>query len=387
MRTLLLIFTLSVLCFGQIGATSNKVKLADSIGSFIGSTIIEGKKALDVKIRDTIRIRDSAKVYAKITDSIKGYMKITDSVKCYAKITDSIRGYAKITDSIKGYAKITDTVRVRGMIDTVIHIKDTIKIRNVDTPVVSVNLVYTDDHPVCFFGSCVNPPSTKTTDTTIDLWPQNSPYIFPTAQAAVVCSSSSRLDSLGLTGIDSVLIEYLDNTYTEKTTISPVRGLRPCTTTVSDIFRINHFHARHIGATSTTYRAQGNIYVRKLDSLTPIYDVINAGYTHGRTAKHTVPKGKTLYITSISMCVGGTSVNAGQAGTIILRATYDRENNLNLTPGLFYIPHFQAFVVNQAYNKNFEIPLNFPEGTDIKLSIQSIASNAVFECYINGTLR
>ena len=182
-------------------------------------------------------------------------------------------------------------------------------------------------------------------------------------------------------------IEYLDDEFTEKNTTCPVRGTRPCTTTVSDIYRINHFHAKHFGATTVAYRAIGNIYVRKLGSLTPIYDVINAGFTHARSMKYTVPKDRTCYITSLSLSVGGTSVNAGQAGTIILRANYDRERNVVLTAGLFFLPHYQVFVVNQAFQRNFEIPLNFPEGVDIKVSIQSIASNAVFECFANGTLR
>lgn len=384
MKTILLIICMSIVCFGQIGTTSNKVKLADSIGNYVGTTIIDGKKAIDIKIRDTIRIRDSAKVYAKITDSIRAYAKITDSIRGYMKITDSIKAWVKIPDSIKAYAKITDTVRVRGIIDTVIHIKDTIKTRSIDTSKVSIDLVYLKDTAVTIFGQCVDPPATKSVDTTVDIWPLKSVYVFPTAQAAVVCSSSSRFDSLGAIGVDSISMDYLDNTYAMKMLTMPVRGTRPCTSSVSDIFRINHCHARHTGS---SYRAVGNIYIRKLGALTPVYAIIPAGFTHPRSAKYTVPLGKTFYITSLSLSVGGTSVNAGQSATIILRATYDRERNLALTPGLFFLPHYEVDVVNQAFKYNFEIPLNFPAGTDLKLSCQAVASNSVIDCFIMGSLR
>lgn len=429
MKYLLFIFFLASLAFCQIGSSSNKVKISDSVGNFVHTTTINGNRSLDVKISDTIKIRDSAKVYAHITDSIRGYAKITDTVRIsgHINIIDSIVNIKKIDtllhikDSIKSYANITDSVKIRGRIDyidsirhircmdTLNHIKDTIRVyayindtvivktKTLDTPYVRNEIVYPNDTPVCIFGRCINSPTALNStpnDSMIDLWYQASNtaalapspqtlYTFPASAAAVACSSSSRYDSIGAIGIDSIYISYLDGSYAQKNTTLHLRGLTKCTTSVSDIFRINRVTMSHSGA---NYCASGNIFIKKLASPLLIYATIPKGYTESQQAFYTVPNGRTFYITSISVSSGAWTTNTGQGASFVLRANYDRNRSALTSSGLHYLYQWGAHITTGAFQRTLEIPLFFPSHTDIKMSVKPNLDGTVLDCFINGKL-
>ena len=99
---------------------------------------------------------------------------------------------------------------------------------------------------------------------------------------------------------------------------------------------------------------------------------------------YTVPKGKVLYITSMT---GGCISGATNEGVITLRATYDHDAGA-LTSGGFFMPHAEVAVANTSGSiyRPFEIPIKYPAGTDIKLSGSSTANNAQMFSSLRGWL-
>lgn len=384
-RIAIIVFMIALLFVSLEGGAvlqEMKAKVADSAGGYIFSERINGKRSVCVKINDTLRIRDSAKVYARITDSIRGYAKITDTVRT--------RGYIDIADSVKKIRRmdtlvhISDSVNIRGNIAYIDTINKIVRIKNVDTPIVTVNLIQNLQSPVDLFGSATN--VTQNIDT-IDLWTQGWTYRFPTAGQQMACSSSSASDAPAGSGIDSVYIDYLDTNYTQKNTTCGLNGTTVVNTAVSDIFRVNSVHAKHFGSSSTTYKAIGNIYVRKKADLRSIYKIIPAGYTHSRGFNYTVPSGKTLYITSLSLSAGNSLPSNNCAAFFTLKATFDRDRNTTTTAGLFFLPHYEVYLTNQTFQRNFEIPLNFPERTDIKMSVYVNQTSSVLSGFANGMIK
>jgi hypothetical protein len=196
-----------------------------------------------------------------------------------------------------------------------------------------------------------------------DIWAVGGNFVFPTGAMQMEVVSSSASDSSAGSGVRTVRIYYLKDDYTEATTDVILNGVTPVATSVSDIFRINHMRAITVGS---GYAAAGNIDIRHISD-TPIYARMLPGYTRTRHSAYTVPAGKRLFITSIVCGVSKTSTT-GNSGLFTLRATYDDELGATLTPGLFFMPHFEVNLTDQALERHFEIPEFFPSTTDLKMS-------------------
>ena len=213
------------------------------------------------------------------------------------------------------------------------------------------------------------------TTTETDVWTSASAYVFPTgAMGMEVVSSDNTQDKAGGTGALGVKIYYLTATGVEKTEIVTLNGTTVVATTATDIYRVNAFTVSSVG---TGGKPVGNITLRHLSD-TPIYGHIAAGYTKDRSAIYTVPTGKTLYITSLAL----STLNAGadKGCRLTLRATFDDLANGSLTPGVFFMPYFEITARNGTFFREFEIPLKFIAGTDIKMS--ALAEAAATTCTV-----
>lgn len=192
-----------------------------------------------------------------------------------------------------------------------------------------------------------------------DLWAVGGTYVFLTAQAPLEIVSSNANDSLGGTGAQIVQIHYLDTSYTEKSEIDTLKGTTVVRTKATDIFRVNNFRVQKTGTNGANL---GNIDIR--DTLdTPIYSRIAIGVNRARNIIYTVPKGKSLLVTSILFGCGSNV--AGRAVKFQTKTTYD---NIAKATVNFFMPYTDVMVQDGAVYVPLELPTMLPEKTDIKVS-------------------
>lgn len=204
-----------------------------------------------------------------------------------------------------------------------------------------------------------------------DEWAVGGTYVFPTAgmqmeiySSSVQDSGSGGVNSAG-TGIRSVTIVYLDDSWVELTETKILDGTTPVTTVATNIYRIQKMFT---ATTGTGKKAAGTIDIRHLSD-TPIYGRIPLGENHLHQAICTVPLGKTLYITSWQPGIGHQTGN--RYARFELDGTAD-ESDIYID-GVF----FNKDVIDIQDMAIF-IPLpmvqKFPAKTDVKVTV--ISDNA-----------
>jgi len=214
-----------------------------------------------------------------------------------------------------------------------------------------------------------------------DVWTVGGIYTWPTgAMGMEVVSTDNTNDKAGGTGALTVTISYLDANYIEKSDTVTLNGTTAVPTTATDIFRVQNFR---VSSTGTSGHAAGTISLRHLSD-TPIYSQIQANYTRASNICWTVPAGKTLYVTSITMAAGSTVT--GRHVRMTTRATYDNTTGTNLTPGIFFIPFTEIIVQDNSVVKPLEVPTKLPSGVDLKVSAISPEGAAVASCVLRGWL-
>jgi hypothetical protein len=217
--------------------------------------------------------------------------------------------------------------------------------------------------------------------TSEDIWTVGGVYVWPAAAQQMELVSTSTADDgdpLG-TGIGEVTIYYLKTDGTAATEDVILNGTGVVVTTATDIYRVNSLKAKTVG---TGGAAAGAISIRNLAN-SPIYSQIEIGNTRSRNSIYTVPKGMTLYVTSMFAGIGsGVSANSAM---VTLRATYDHD-----AVGLrtFFMPHAEMQVGSGSGGvfRPFEIPLKFPAGTDLKVSATTAVSNGAVSVGLRGWL-
>jgi hypothetical protein len=209
-----------------------------------------------------------------------------------------------------------------------------------------------------------------------DLWAVGGSYTFPAAPQQMEVYSASASDTAAGTGIQQVIIYYLDTANAEKTEIVTLNG-GVVATTATNILRVNGFRAYRVG---TGKKAAGNIDLRHLSD-TPIYSRIPTGYTRARNSAYRIPAGKTLYVTSITFSSAGTT--AGKYARFSTRATYDAGQQRSID---FFSLYTEVLVQDGAFNKLLEIPTRLPQGTDILVSAIAGAASTLCSCALRGYL-
>lgn len=196
-----------------------------------------------------------------------------------------------------------------------------------------------------------------------DIWEVGGLYTFPApAGIQMEIVSTSANDAAAGTGIRTVTIIYLDNTFAEKTETITLNGLTAVNTVATNIRRINSLRSATSG---TGLVAAGNITLRAVGGGTS-YARISTGYNASRQSIYTVPLGKTLYMTSISFTAGTTAVNAFVR--ITSRSNYCNITNTILQEGL-YMPYTEALLSNgSTYLRELEVPTKIIATADFKVS-------------------
>jgi hypothetical protein len=209
-----------------------------------------------------------------------------------------------------------------------------------------------------------------------DIWPTGGTFVNIASEAGLEILSSSANDAAGNTGIRTVILYYLTNTFVEKSEIITLNGTGVVPTVATDIYRVQSLRAATTGGTGA---AVGTITLRNLAD-TPIYATIEPLNTRSRNIFYTVPMGKVLYITS--MTVGCISTASNNGVLVTLRATYDHAIGAN--PG-FFMPHAEIAIGSMtSFQRNFEVPIKFPAGVDISARASAIANNAQASVALRG---
>lgn len=210
-----------------------------------------------------------------------------------------------------------------------------------------------------------------------DLWTVGGGYVFPSVagiQMQVV--SASPNDTNGGSGVQSVTLYYLDDTYTEKTEDITLNG-GTVLTAATKIARVQGFRAKTVGVNAI---AAGNIALQSVGGGVN-YSQIVQGYTRCRCCIWTVPQGKKLYVTSLVFSTGSGA--GGRDVRITTRATYDDRAGTVLTAGTFFMPYHEISLEDAAFYRELEIPTVFPDRVDIKVS--GVASaDAICTCVLRG---
>jgi hypothetical protein len=210
-----------------------------------------------------------------------------------------------------------------------------------------------------------------------DLWVVGGALNLPIAEQGMEVRSSDILDdgAPANSGALTVTIHYLNLVGTEKSETVTMDGTTNVNTVATDIYRIQAFRIATCGAGG---RAAGNIDVRNKADHTTVYSRIGLGYTRARNSGYSVPKGKTLYITSMS--VSATGVATGKDVVFALLMKYDDKSSTILD---FYMPYAEIGVNDGSFVREFEIPIKVPALVDLK--VRGIAGNDNSIC--TSTLR
>lgn len=217
---------------------------------------------------------------------------------------------------------------------------------------------------------------------TEDMISQGGVYTFPAAQGFMDIVSSSveddpaKADTSAGTGIHTVTLYYLDSSFTEKSVDITLNGQAAVKSSVSDIYRVQNMRAKVCG---TGKVAAGNITLSETAGTTYKYGYISLGQTRMRQCVWTVPKGKTLYVTSISFSVGGAAKEKCAVFTTL--ATYDNKADVIRT---FFTAYSEIIIEDDAFSRELEVPTKLGEGVDLKVQVRGLVADCVCTCSLRG---
>lgn len=204
-------------------------------------------------------------------------------------------------------------------------------------------------------------------NTVADLWQgPTATYVFPAAAQQMQVVSTSASDAAAGTGVQTVIIHYLDNSYNPQEEVVTLNGVTPVNTVATNILRINGLHAKTVGAGGAS---AGNISLTNIGA-TITYGYIVAGNNTARQAIFTIPAGMNGYLTHWQ----GSSGTA--TGTHFTRVSIRATQHLGvLFPGVFLAQDEQG-TLNGGGNASYTIPIRFPSTCDIKMSAISDSGSA-----------
>ncbi len=213
-----------------------------------------------------------------------------------------------------------------------------------------------------------------------DMWPVGGTYVFPTAAMGMEIVSTSDQDSgaggvnPAGTGVRSVKVTYLDDSWNEQTETKTLDGTTVVALSATDIYRIQKMATVTAG---TGAKAAGTIDIRHLDN-TPIYGRIPIGENHLHQAICTVPLGKKLFVVSWQPGVGHQSGN--RYARFELDGTADEDDVL--LDGIFFNKDI-IDIQDMAIFIPVPMPQVFPAKTDIKVTVVSDSANANAETSVS----
>jgi hypothetical protein len=213
-----------------------------------------------------------------------------------------------------------------------------------------------------------------------DIITQGGVYPWLASATALEVVSSNANDTVAGSGVQKVRISYLDGDYSSQSEIVSLNGTTSVPLTDTTVLRVNAIRATQVGA---GLMAAGNITCRLVAAPNTVYRQIETGFTRGRGLTYTVPLGKTLYITSISV-----SSAAAEAGKAVVRwiGRAQVDDNDPTTKINFFQPFFEKLTLDNSFYREFEIPVRIPATADLKLSATSSVVSSACNCELRGWL-
>jgi hypothetical protein len=203
------------------------------------------------------------------------------------------------------------------------------------------------------------------------------PWI-PAGGIALDVVSSSGDDNGSGSGIQKVRVSYLKADYSAASEIITLTGIVAVPLTDTHILRVNSIRATQVGANGV---AAGTITVENVGGAV-IYRQISQGFTRGRGLTYTVPLGKTLYLTSVSVSSGYTT--AGKVVRWTGRAQMDdTDPSVKIN---FFQPFFEVITEDASFYRDFEMPVKIPATADLKMSATSTGAGSYCTCALRGWL-
>ncbi len=209
-----------------------------------------------------------------------------------------------------------------------------------------------------------------------DMWEGSTSglYVFPPAGGIQMEVAGGANDTAAGSGVQQVMIHYLDANYLEGFEFVEMNGATPVNTVATDILRIQNMHSSRVGAGGV---AAGVITLESTDSLVE-YTRIRAGINTSLTGVWTVPANQVLYITEWE--TGAIATTANRTTEFFLRATSSFHGIL--LPGIFNVKdiiHLQLGSIETS----FDLPIRIPSKADVKVSV--ISSGAMeTACHFEG---
>jgi len=170
------------------------------------------------------------------------------------------------------------------------------------------------------------------------------------------------LDQSYSIGAQAVRVEFLNDSYVEKSEIFTLNGTAFVNSAGTNLFRCNSFRMICAGSNAKTI---GNLTLQSVGAGT-VLSYITAGFTRARNAQYTVPTNKTLYVNGFSVGAGfgGGTVNTLQYCRIYTKANQDNITGFNTGP-IFY-PYTEVLVPNGVIH----VPINPPTKLNAKIDIK-----------------
>ncbi len=209
-----------------------------------------------------------------------------------------------------------------------------------------------------------------------DMWEGSTSglYIFPPAGGIQMEVVGGVNDTATGSGVQQVMIHYLDANYMEKFEFVEMNGAVPVNTVATDMLRIQNMHSSRVGSGGVAGTA---ITLESTDSAVE-YTRIRAGVNTSLTGVWTVPANQIFYITEWE--VGAISTGANRTSEFFLRATSSFHEIL--LPGIFNIKGITHMQVG-SIEITFDLPLRIPAKADVKVSVVSSAAMDC-ACHIEG---
>lgn len=185
-------------------------------------------------------------------------------------------------------------------------------------------------------------------------------------------------DTAGGSGVQEIMIHYLDSNGVEQTETKATNGGAVDTTT-TDMRFIQDVHATKVGSNGV---AEGNIDIRSKATPGNIFNMLLAGGNMSLTINKMVPAGKTLYITHWHASASGK-----QSVVMRLRST-DHHGNLYDGNNPVFIFKDSVYLEDASFVREWEDDELFPipELSIVKVSVWASQAGADVSAGWSGRL-
>lgn len=229
--------------------------------------------------------------------------------------------------------------------------------------------------PFTKYGKCT------VANTAMEIWESNAAYVFPVSAGKLDITSTDNVDDkAGGAGALKVKINGLNGSNADTTEEVTLNGTTIVQTSAS-FLRVNKMWVSSAGANGVP---TGTLAAKVAAGAT-VYAQISPGYTQSRQMIYSVPSGKSLYITSLTVTTGvGNTTSSSKFNyvTFTLRAKRDPAS---LAVSTIWYPVIEFGLANASFYRVFEMPEKIPATADIKISVIGDTNQAVgVTCAMRG---